>query len=172
MIGRRLSLMAVAGLSVLSLSGCIDLKGGRDRDSTIAAATTWPFVPTSMRISPFTAIGYDAQKQTYVLDLMVELRDRVGDLTKGVGEFDVELRRAANGGEGALLYAWAAPMLTVEQNVQHYNPALSTYNLKLALDAPLEPGQTVTVIARFTDPGGKRLKAAAQVTADADDADG
>jgi hypothetical protein len=161
--------LAMLLMAALGLGGCldVDLKGGRTDDRVISGPTNWPFAPTSMRVSPFTSIGYDEDRKAYRLDLMVELRDRVGDLTKGVGEFNVELRQLAGGTEGQLLYAWNASIATVEQNVQHFNPALSAYNFKLALDAPLKAGERTKVIVRFTDSGGSRLLAEGEVTVDA-----
>ena len=153
----------LAGL-VLAMTGCIDLKGGSVR-SIEQGATTWPFIPATMRVSPFTSLGYDEAREAIVLDLMVELRDRVGDLTKGIGEFSIELREISASDEGQLLYAWTAELLTVEQNVQHYNPALNLYNLKLSLDRPIVAGTRLKVVVRFTDPGGKRLLAEGEIAA-------
>lgn len=156
-------LVLLAGIAPM-LTGCIDLKGGSVR-SIEQGATTWPFIPTTMRVSPFTSLGYDPVRKAYVLDMMIELRDKVGDLTKGIGEFNVELRQISTSDEGQLLYAWTAELLTVEQNVQHYNPALNQYNLKLSLDRPVPPAARLKVVVRFTDPGGKRLLAEGEIAA-------
>jgi len=169
MASRFISILICTGVC-LALGGCLDVdfKGGRGDDQVVTQASDWPFVPAAMRVSPFTSIGYDAERQAHRLDLMVELRDRVGDLTKGVGTFNVELRQIGAAAEGRLLYTWSASVLTVNENVQHYNPALSAYNFKLALKQPLEPGLRTRVIVRFTDPGGNRLLAEGEVTVDAD----
>lgn len=150
-------------VSVTMLAGCSIFKGS---PSPLAAAPQpWLFSPVVMRVHPFTTFAYDKAAGAYVLDARIELQDRVGDSTKGVGDFRFELyeekERASQEGEEVRQAVWSAPMTTLEQNQQHYDPITRTYVFRLKLtQAPSEP-QKYKLIAQFTDPEGRRLSASA-----------
>ncbi|MHB1156107.1 MAG: hypothetical protein ACYC26_04630 [Phycisphaerales bacterium] len=151
--------------------GCgeVRLKGGRDADQQYQGATTWPFVPVAMRVHPFSAIEYEKATGTFVLNARIELLDRAGDITKGVGDFRFELYRAPREAglatrEGTLEYSWEAPLVTLEENRQHFDPITRTYLFRLKLDQPPQSGTKLVLVTQFTDPGGRRLSAQAQVS--------
>ncbi len=151
---------------LLVVSGCLEPKGG-GLDS-YRGATAWPFVPVKMRVHPFTSVEYDAQKDSHVLEARIEMLDPAGDMTKAVGQFHFELyrvgRQASEGSlEGDLLYAWDAPLLSLDSNQRHFDPITRTYLFKLRLDRQPEPGSRLRVVAQFTDPGERHLTAEAEL---------
>jgi hypothetical protein len=153
------------------LNGCggVDLKGGHPIEEVYRGASAWPFVPVAMRVHPFTSIEYDQQDKAVVLEARVELLDRLGDTTKGVGDFRFELYDAARtAGASAvdqnLLYSWEAPMTSLEDNRRYYDPITRTYYFKLRLDSPPPGGSPLRLVIQFTTPGGKRLSAEAELS--------
>jgi hypothetical protein len=132
-----------------------------------------------MRVHPFTTFAYDKQAAAHVLDARIELLDRVGDSTKGVGDFRFELyqdkERASQEGEEVRQAVWDAPMTTLGQNQQHYDPITRTYVFRLKLSQAPSEQQKYKLLVQFTDPEGRRLTASAPLhykpaTGDADHA--
>ncbi len=157
-------------LSVSAMTGCLGLepKGGRGLEA-YRGATTWPFVPTGMRVHPFTSIEYDAQRNSHVLEARIEMLDPVGDMTKAVGQLRFELYRlgrqaSAGPSQARLLYSWDAELRTIEENRSHFDPITRTYLFKLKLDRPPEQGEHLRVVAQFTDPGERHMTAQAELT--------
>ena len=154
---------------MLFRSSEVQFKGGEDTNQQHADTTTWPFVPVAMRIHPFSAIEFERQSRTYVLNARIELLDRLGDMTKGVGNFRFELYRAPREAglatrEGTLEYSWQAPLITLEENRQHFDSITRTYLFRLKMDQPPQSGSKLVLVAQFTDPGGRRLSAQARMS--------
>jgi hypothetical protein len=166
---------SAAGLVAGGVGGCeqveqaadgigeaVSFKGGTTPGKPIDLAAGWPFAPESMRVHPFTSIGLDARDGALMLEARVELLDAAGDVTKGVGEFRFELyadhAAASRRGQDQQLNRWEAPLRTLEQNAQHYDPITRTYLFKLRLDPPPPTDQRLKLVAQFTDPTGRRLR--------------
>lgn len=166
---RALRVLVVVGLVGL-WAGCdqVRLKGGSGEPGT-SPQIDWPFVPVSMRIHPFTSIEYDAQHETVVLEARVELLDRLGDMTKGVGDFRFELYKASERAtslpvQEEMLYVWHVTMRTLVENKQYYDPITRTYAFRLKMQQVPPPGTAVRLFGHFADPAGRRLKTAANLT--------
>jgi hypothetical protein len=147
------------------IAGCdsVGFKGTSRESQTIEGATTWPFVPVAMRVHPFTSIARDPVTGSHMLEARVELLDRLGDVTKGVGDFRFELytapeKASQQGSERRVAY-WDVPMTSLDANARHWDPITRTYVLKLRLEELPTPEQHLKLHAQFTDPGGKRLVA-------------
>lgn len=153
-------------LAAALLGGCI-FKGGPAAPGA-GAAEPWPFVPVAMRVHPFTTLVNDPQREAPVLEAHIEMLDQLGDVTKGVGHFRFELyqeqEKNIRTDETLRLYMWDAPLLTIEQNQNHFDSSTRTYVFKLKLEKPLVAGQNLKISAQMTAPGGKRLIATAPLT--------
>jgi len=167
---RELAAIILAGLTIGWMAGCdrIELKGGRDAVPRIDRPTTWPFVPVEMRVHPFTAVEVDRDDAGVRLEARIETLDRLGDVTKAVGDFRFELYHMPPGvyetpAEGKLLYQWSAPMNTIEQNRRHWDSITRTYLFKLQMDRLPRVTGRLLLVAHFTDPGGRHLAARAVV---------
>jgi len=180
MKGPLVGILIVIPLGLLPACEAVQLKGGPagTRPEAEASAADWPFIPVRMRVHPFTALRYDAEAKTPVLEARVELLDRMGDPAKGVGEFRFELyrlpRRAAPALEDSrLLYRWQSPVTTLEQNHRHWDPITRSYVFRLKMRQVPEPGTRLLVRADFVAAGDRRLQAEADlVVPDAIDGDG
>ncbi len=166
-VGLALVVMLGAGCAQVKLKGGPLVTGG---DGTM----NWPFVPVAMRVHPFTSIEYKSTHHAVVLDARLELLDRVGDMTKGVGDLRCELYRVQARAssvqvEDEMLYVWHVEMLTLAQNRRYYDPITRTYSFQLKLDQVPPPGTAVRLYAQFTDPAGRRLEATANLTITAPD---
>lgn len=161
MNGRVCMVVLVACVATVGACEQISFKGGPAEPSDQVAAE-WPFVPRVMRIHPFTSISQAAPEEPAVLEARVELLDRLGDVTKGVGQFRFELytvvpRATVNSTSQKQLFMWTAPMVTLDENRQHYDPITRTYAFKLKMERPPAAGQRLKLLAHFTDPQGQRL---------------
>jgi len=172
----RLVLPILSVVFVGLVGGCDDvqLKGGQDVEPRIDRATTWPFVPVKMRVHPFTAVEVDLGEAGVRLEARVEMLDRLGDVTKAVGDFRFDLYHMPPGvyespAEGTLLYQWSAPMTTIEQNRRHWDSITRTYLFKLGMDRLPRVTGRLLLTAHFTDPGGRRLEAQAVVATEGDE---
>jgi hypothetical protein len=165
------ALLVLIGVGAVGLCvGCdqVRLKGGPGEPGT-SPQIDWPFVPVSMRIHPFTSIEYDAEHETVVLEARVELLDRLGDMTKGVGDFRFELYKASERAtslpvQEEMLYVWNVSMLTLAENQQYYDPITRTYAFRLKMQQVPPPGTAVRLFGHFADPAGRRLKTTANLT--------
>ena len=179
--GRTLNVMRLALISLTIIAaattfyGCdgIDLKGGRDPVEQFEQATTWPFIPVQIRVHPFTAIEVNREDSTVTLEARVEMLDRLGDVSKGVGDFRFELYRMTRdvyetSADGELLYQWSAEMTTIDQNRQHWDSITRTYLFRLQLERLPRVDGRLLLVVHFTDPGGRRLSAQAVVSLNED----
>lgn len=158
-------------LIAVALCGCdgIKLKGGHDPVERFEQATTWPFIPVQMRVHPFTAIDIDRNDSSVTLEARIEMLDRLGDVSKAVGDFRFELYRMDRDvydspAEGQLLYQWSAEMTTIDQNRQHWDSITRTYLFRLQLERLPRVDGRLLLVVHFTDPGGRRMNANAVVT--------
>ena len=171
---RTVGCVAPIALSIALLGsvGCelFQFKGdGAEEQIEQTGPQSWPFVPVAMRIHPFTSIERDDQTRAIVLEARVELLDRVGDMTKGVGRFRFELMRtagraSANPVEDERLYSWDVPMVALDENAQHYDAITRTYAFKLKMDRLPAPGTPLRLIVQFDNAHGRRLAAEAELT--------
>lgn len=148
--------LCAAGCTVVRMKGEPLLTENADR-------IDWPFMPVAMRLHPFTAVEFDEINQQVVLDARVELLDRVGDMTKGVGKFRLEMysastRASSSRVQDELLYVWNVEMLTLAENQQYYDPITRTYAFRLKMDHVPPPGTRVRLFGQFTDTIGQRLE--------------
>jgi hypothetical protein len=158
-------LAGIAALgAALASGGCdaISLKGA-DADAGALEGDAWPFRPAAMRIHPFTAIERDEEAEALVLEARVELRDQLGDTTKGVGDFRFELYarepEASQQGERRRLAVWDAPLQTLEQNRRHYDPVTHSYLFRLRLPQRPPEDRRLELLAQFSPRRGQRLMA-------------
>jgi hypothetical protein len=152
-------------LLLLLFAGCDQIAFKGQPPAPAESAPAWPFVPVVMRVHPFTAFSLDAASGPPVLEVRIELLDRVGDVTKGVGDFRFELyglhEKASQQGEEERLFQWDASMNTVDENQQHYDPITRTYGFRLKLAAAPPGGQKLKLLVQLTDAGGRRIVASA-----------
>jgi hypothetical protein len=98
-----------------------------------------------------------------VLEARIELIDRLGDVTKGVGQLRFELylapASASQRGQDHRIAFWDVPLDSLNANAQHWDPITRTYLFRLSLDTPPPPSVPLRLQVQFTDPGGKRLTA-------------
>jgi len=154
--------LACVGVACIGGCGLFELKGGPSERRDKAARAGWPFAPVAMRVSPFTSIrpGDGDGGGERELDLKIELRDQVGDLTKGVGRFRIELYEGAGEGEArerSPLFIWRASIESIEDNRVHYNSTLRTYDFRLALRGGVDPSEPARVFVQYTPRRGDRL---------------
>lgn len=114
-----------------------------------------------MRVHPFTSLEINESEGGMILEVRMELLDQLGDPTKGVGDFRFELyaspSTASREGQEKRLFFWEAPMTTLEQNRQHYDPITRTYAFNLRMpDAP-PANEKLKLVVQFTDARGHRL---------------
>lgn len=155
---KRAALAIVSASLICAVTGCelVTLKGAQVTDAVIENGGEWPFKPALMRVHPFTSLRFDESVGTHVISAHVEFRDRVNDVTKAVGSFRFELYRVTEHGGASsvsrhLLYQWSASVQTIDENVAHYDRATRTYEFKLSLDQPPEPGSRLLLLVQFTD---------------------
>lgn len=112
--------------------GASDVQVGYD----VSADDVWDIQPARMRIYPSSRFVREDGKP--LLEARIEFFDAAGDSTKAVGELRFELFTAgpaAQTSSGQRLYAWAVPLLTLEQNELFYDSVTRTYLFRLRLDS-------------------------------------
>ncbi len=94
-------------------------------------AVPGPFRPSVMRVHPLTHTETRADGEA-VMVLHVELKDPWGDTVKGVGQVQVQLRRASTtstiGDRGT---RWDLDLRKIEENVTYFDSATRTYRVVL-----------------------------------------
>lgn len=135
----RAAAWIIVGLTGL-LAGCA-FKGPGDAgqfrpEHNVPVDEVWDIRPVRMRIYPSSRFVREDGKP--LLEARVEFFDGAGDSTKAVGELRFELFTAgpaAQSSSGQRLYAWAVPLLTLEQNQLFYDSVTRTYLFRLRLDS-------------------------------------
>ena len=103
-----------------------------------------------MRLHPLSRVV--AIDDGLIFEVRLELRDRDGDTTKGVGDLRVELDRARSG----VVATWERDLTDLELNQLHYDDVTRTYLLRLEVtENQVEPGGTLR--ATFEAPHGVTL---------------
>lgn len=94
-------------------------------------AVPGPFRPSVMRVHPLTHTETRADGEP-VMVLHVELKDSWGDTVKGVGQVQVQLRRASGtstiGDRGT---RWDLDLREIEENISYFDSATRTYRIVL-----------------------------------------
>ena len=145
---------------VLALSPCAcQWKGSAGQGAgDHEALGVWQIRPVSIRVYPGTR--FVREPNGVLLEARIELSDAMGDPIKGVGHFRLELstfdptdpRKVT-----APLYQWQVPLLTMEENREHYDGVTRTYSFRLELDNPDAAAQRVQLRVTFEPVTGPRL---------------
>jgi hypothetical protein len=94
-------------------------------------AVPGPFRPSAMRVHPLTHTEIRSDGES-VMVLHVELKDPWGDTVKGVGQVQVQLRRAtATTTIGDRGTRWDLDLREIEENVSYFDSATRTYRVVL-----------------------------------------
>ena len=138
MFQRKLCVRRTAAL-VLCVAGCwggCDWKGRRATPPTgPETGVVWQFVPKSLRVYASSRFVH-RDGQDY-LDARVEVLDEMGDSTKAVGRFRIDLSQPGRGGAdsgGQRLYTWPVSMYTLRDQRRYYDSVMRGYLFKLQLD--------------------------------------
>lgn len=123
----------VVGVVALSSGGCVSLwdappKAGR---ATLTSNAS-PFAAVSLRVHPLTHIGTGKDGKPRLL-AHIELRDRWGDATKGIGKLTLRLFGPLGGtGASQELTRWDVDLADLDLNATLFDPSTHTYRLQLA----------------------------------------
>ncbi len=94
-------------------------------------AVPGPFRPSAMRVHPLTHTEIRSDGEP-VLVLHVELKDSWGDTVKGVGQVQVQLRKAsATSTIGDRGTRWDIDLRQIETNISFFDSATRTYRIVL-----------------------------------------
>ena len=126
-------------------------------------AQAWQPRPTTMRVFPSSRfVSLDGQP---VLEARVEITDEMGDAVKAAGTYRFDIY--GRGPTGALdltgpkLYAWAVPILTLDDQQSHFDRVTGAYlfRLKLYDEATAQRGAVLRVVLMPVE--GDRLESVA-----------
>lgn len=123
----------IGGIGALLLAGCQGPVIYREQvvrtDDNLAVPG--PFRPATMRVHPLTHTETRADGGA-ALVLHMELKDPWGDTVKGVGQVQVQLRRAdvadSLGDRGT---RWDLDLRDIEENITYFDTATRTYRVVL-----------------------------------------
>ena len=129
----RLILASVCGVGLVSMLGCqgsIIFQEQVVRTDDLLAVPG-PFRPSAMRVHPLTHTELRVDGEP-VMVLHIELKDPWGDTVKGVGQVQVQLRKASEtstiGDPGT---RWDIDLRDIETNVSYFDSATRTYRIVL-----------------------------------------
>jgi len=94
---------------------------------------TWPFAPASLRIYPLTHLERGEDNKGRVI-AHVELKDKWGDTTKGVGALRLAMYgpgQGQPGGPSVQLAKWEINLSDMTKNAALFDPATRTYRVQL-----------------------------------------
>ncbi len=137
-------LVGVCGVLGLGLPACAPRAADPGPPSTEGA-----FGPESLRIYPLTRLDRASDGKPVVV-CHIELKDRWGDTTKGVGRLEIRLLRpnAPAGGSEASDQTWEIDLSNWDLNASLYDKATRTYRIQLgeipdwlAQQAPVAKGE-------------------------------
>lgn len=124
-------MLAVGG--ALAGGGCApDLAQAVVRFDGAGRAEVGPFAPATLRLHPLTRLGRDDQGRALIV-CHIELADRWGDTTKGIGQLAVQLYRpvGASGQSARQDASWDIDLTDLELNASLYDPVTRTYRVQL-----------------------------------------
>ncbi len=126
-----IGLVMIAGISsMLGCQGSVIFREQVVRTEDLLAVPG-PFRPSAMRIHPLTHTETRADGEA-VMVLHVELKDPWGDTVKGVGQVQVQLRRAsATSMIGDRGTRWDLDLREIEENISYFDSATRTYRIVL-----------------------------------------
>lgn len=94
---------------------------------------TWPFAPSSLRVYPLTHLERGDDNKGRII-CHIELKDRWGDSSKGVGALRIALYGPGTGQPGAAsiqLAKWEVNLSDLTRNTALFDPATRTYRIQL-----------------------------------------
>jgi hypothetical protein len=119
----------------------------------------WRPLPTSMRVYPSSRFTRTTEGLT-LFEAHLEMLDDMGDSIKAVGDYRLELLAVDESGAiGRRLYVWNVAMLTLDDQMRHYDSVTRTYRLRLRLDEHGQPPSPVALRVLFRPVQGPRLEA-------------
>jgi len=115
----------------------------------------YPFAPTSMRIHPLTRVTSNPDNPDQIqIDLRIELNDRFGDTTKGIGTIRIKLfpRLSENekGTSETRLALWTPEFMDVDKNSQLFDRVTRTYHFLLDVPTGTSVPTQITLVATLT----------------------
>lgn len=119
-----------AAVAMLALAGCVGPVGPR---AAPPESSFWPFAPVSLRIYALTNVDRDEKGEPRIV-CHVELKDRWGDTTKGLGTLAIDLFEPQQGvapGIESRSKSWTIDLRDEERNAAAYDPATRTYRFYL-----------------------------------------
>lgn len=118
-----------------------------------------PFAAVSLRVHPLTHIGTGKDGKPRLL-AHIELRDRWGDATKGIGKLTIRLFGPQGGtGTSKELTRWDVDLADLDLNATLFDPSTHTYRLQLA-GIP----DWLTAMAPGSPPASRSAKVVAQAS--------
>lgn len=123
-----------AALVLVSLLGACDSppRMGTPAPSEVPL-NTWPFAPATLRIYPLTHLERGDDNKGRII-AHIELKDRWGDSTKGVGGLRLALYgpgQGQPGGASVQLAKWEINLADMAKNAALFDPATRTYRVQL-----------------------------------------
>ena len=116
------------------------------------------FVPETIRIHPLTHLEWRESSGAWIVSL-IEMHDRWGDTTKGVGELQVQLYRPETGLDAGIEVQelkWEIDLTDLEANALWFDPVTRMY--RITLDGV--PGWVADIARQPPGTGGRvRLRA-------------
>lgn len=146
----------------LALSGVLFLSGcASNRASSVDPTDAGMFGPVSMRIHPtFTQVkDWTGDSKPDGVEAVIELDDQFGEPTRASGTaiFELYAYRAEDPEpRGIRLANWSAPLLTRDQQVAHWNPAVRGYSFQLAFNR-IQMDRTYVLSVEFNRKAGGRF---------------
>ncbi len=101
--------------------------------STEVPIGTWPFAPSSLRVYPLTHLERGEDNKGRVI-CHIELKDRWGDSSKGVGALRIAMYGPGTGqpgGASVQLAKWEVNLSDLARNTALFDPATRTYRIQL-----------------------------------------
>lgn len=147
-------LLTTLCLCTLLTSGCNPTNRGLRTEAGVV--TDWTYAPESIRVHPLSRIKFNEAGDQARVEARIEMRDRDGFSTRGLGELSLFLTGSSDIGSH-IQVEWLCDLTTVDMNGKQYDCVTRTYLAHLELlqsdDVPLEP----VLSARLTMPDGSVL---------------
>jgi len=130
-----------------------------DTKVTSPVAPVCPFAPSSMRVHPLTRIIPNTEYPDHLqIDMRLELNDRFGDTTKGIGLLRIRLfpslSSSQNGNPDIRIALWKPEFQDVNQNVLHFDRITRTYHFLLDVPEGVRVPANSTIVVTLTTSTG------------------